>query len=103
MKDYTIMFTWKKNKEIGQKELKRDELYAIFTGLVEGYASVDNNQISKKLVEIIPEVDRIFINADHNATQDVPFIVYYINGECEILKIKRCHKIVWTIFDEYCQ
>lgn len=103
MKDYTIIFSWKKNQEVHQKELERNEVYAVFDGLVKGYASVDNNQISKKLVRIIPEVDKIFINADHNGTQDVPYIVYYINGERKILKIKRCHKIVWTIFDEYCK
>ena len=103
MKETTINFCWLEKGMRYQKELKRDEVYAIFDGLVKGYASADNNEISKKLVQIIPEVDKIFINRDHNETQDVPFIVYYINDEVHILKIRNCHKIVWTILNEYCK
>lgn len=103
MKENIINLRWIEKNMRHHKELKRDEVYAIFEGLVKGYASSDNNEISKKLIEIIPEVDEIFINKDHNETQDVPFIVYYINEEVHILKIRNCHKIVWTILNEYCK
>lgn len=103
MKNTTITFSWLEKSMRNRKQLKREEVYAIFDGLVKGYASSDNNEISKKLIEIIPDVDEIFINKDHNETQDVPFIVYYINGEVHVLKIRNCHKIVWTILNEYCK
>ncbi len=104
MKKTTITFSWIEKSMRYQKQLRRDEVYAIFDGLVKGYASSDNNEISKKLIEIIPEVDEIVINKDHNETQDVPFIVYYMDGgEVHILKIKNHHKIVWTILNEYCK
>ena len=104
MKKTTINFRWLEKGIRYHKELKRDEVYAVFEGLVKGYASCDNNEISKKLILIIPEVEEIFINKDYNATQDVPFIVYYMDGgEVHILKIKNHHKIVWTILNEYCK
>ena len=104
MKNTTITFSWIEKGLRYHKELKRDEVYAVFEGLVKGYASSDNNEISKKLIEIIPEVEEIFINKDYNATQDVPFIVYYMDGDdIHILKIRNHHKIVWTILNEYCK
>ena len=51
MKKTTITFSWIEKSMRYQKQLRRDEVYAIFDGLVKGYASSDNNEISKKLIE----------------------------------------------------
>ncbi len=103
MKDTAIIFGWRDKKQEYKVEINREDFYAIFYGLARGYHKIGDNQISKKLLEIIPEVDKIFINMDYNRTQDVPFIEYAINKEVGILKIMRCHRIVWSILEDHCK
>lgn len=102
MKSTRIDFQWTEGGETHNRILDRKKLYAIFNGLAEGYAG-DDNEISAKMVkDIIPYVDKISINKDHNETQEDPLISYEIDRQLRVLKIKRCHKIVWSILDRYC-
>ena len=96
----TISLEWITKGEEHHKELVRDELNVVFEGLIRGFQ--DDNEISKRFVsDIIQFAKTIRINQDVNETQDIPFITY--EGEhLNLLKIPRCHKIVWAILDKYC-
>ena len=104
MKSTAFIFAWKENGKVYQKEINRADFFAMFDGLAKGYKNMgDNaNEISKKLANIIPEVDRIFIDMDNNETQDVPSVQYLIKGKDQLLKIRRRHRIVWSILNDYC-
>ena len=102
MKNTRIDFQWIAGGKEYNKILDRQKMYSIFNGLAEGYAE-DENEISTKMVnDIIPNADKIAINKDYNETQDIPMISYEIDRNTKVLKIKRCHKIVWAILDRYC-
>ena len=100
MKKTRIMFVWREKGKQKCRQLRRRPLYDVFNGLVKGFDG--DNEISKKLVELIPEADSIIINKDINATQDVPFITVVTEEKTEMVKIRRYHKIVWSILDKYC-
>lgn len=102
MKKTAIIYSWKKDGEEHKKEISRKDFYDMFDGLKKGFAKSGDNEISKKMVEIIPEIEEIYINKDINETQDVPSVVYTINGEKKMLKIMRYHNIVWSILEKYC-
>lgn len=101
MKGEPIIFKWiNKGKEYS-RELNRDDMFVVFEGLANGFQN--DNEISKEMIrKVIPETDIIFVDMDVNSTQDIPFIVYIIDGKEEVLKILRHHKIVWAILDKYC-
>ena len=101
MKDTKIKLRWIEEGEEHKKELDREKMYEVFEGLVKGFER--DNYISRKMIsEIVPDVDSIFINKDYNSTQDVPSMAYKIDGVNYLLKIKRYHKIVWSILNKYC-
>ena len=102
MKDTAIIYEWIENGKEHQKEISREDFYAMFDGLAKGFEKLRDNEISKKLIKIIPEVDKIFINKDNNETQDVPSIAYCTNGDRKLLKIMRRHEIVWSMLNKYC-
>lgn len=102
MKNTDIIFEWIENGRKHETEVSRESFYAMFDGLAKGFEKIGDNEISKKLVKIIPEADKIFINKDINETQDVPSIAYSTNGDVKLIKIMRRHEIVWAIFDKYC-
>lgn len=102
MKDTAIIYAWKENGKEHQKEISREDFYAMFDGLAKGFEKIGDNEISKKLIEIIPEADKIFINKDINETQDIPSIAYSTNGDEQLVKIMRRHEIVWSILNKYC-
>lgn len=91
---------WIEQGEAYEKELVRLEVMAVFYGLYKGFA--EDNEISEKLVKILPDVEWIKINKDHNETQEVPCITYKANDIVGVMKIIRHHKIVWTILNTYC-
>ena len=102
MKNTAIIYEWIEKDKKHQKEICRDDFHAMFDGLSKGFEKIGDNEICKKLIKIIPEVDKISINMDANETQDVPSIAYYTNGKRELLKIMRRHEIVWGILNKYC-
>lgn len=98
----TISLKWIRNGELGVCEVNRQEFLQRFQELVKNYP--DNNEISQKLVKIIPHATQIKINYDINQTQDTPVITYRIHNDVlGILKILRHHKIVWNTLNEYCK
>lgn len=102
MKNTSINFQWTEGEQEYKKTIDRQKMYSIFKGLAVGYSG-DDNEISVKMVkDIIPCVDKISISKDYNLTQDIPMIFYQIGKETKVLKIKRRHKIVWSILDRYC-
>ncbi len=103
MKKVDIDFQWVCDKKTYFKKIEREKMYAIFNGFVIGYGGVPgNNEISKKMIEIIPVVDKIIINQDFNETQDIPMFSYEIDGTLNVLKIRRLHNIVWSVLNGYC-
>ena len=95
-----IIFRWKRGGQEYARLIDRREMLVVFEGLVKGFSN--DNEISEKLVSVIPILDEIKINVDFNATQEIPSIVYVIDGKVYVLKIIRYHKIVWAIFNKYC-
>lgn len=95
-----IKLKWISKGEKHEKMLNREEVLAVFQGLVKGF--VEDNEISEKMVKILPEVDWLKIDQDHNDTQEIPCLIYSVNGSIGILKIIRYHKIVWSILNKYC-
>lgn len=82
-------------------EINREEFLSHMQHLKETFSPQDN-QISTKLVELIPNMVSIRINNDVNETQNIPYI-WYVTTETEgILKIRRCHHIVWAFLNYYC-
>ena len=86
----------------------RHKIMAIFEGLKEGF--VDDNEISKKLLKVLPETVVLFINKDANKSMDVPQIgitLSRFDENCDPIKepifIRRYHKIVWSILDRLCE
>lgn len=102
MKNTEIIIEWVENSKMYEKSVDRNDMYVIFDGLAKGYAKPKDNEISKKLLKIIPEVDKIFINKDRNKSCDVPFIAYHIGEEMNVIAIRRYHEIVWSILRKYC-
>ncbi len=95
-----IKLKWIEKGKLYEKELGRAELMSLFYGLCQGFA--EDNEISKKLLNLIPDVEWIKINKDHNETQEVPCITYKVNDTVGVMKIIRHHKIVWAILNKYC-
>lgn len=77
-----------------QNDVDRKEIIKYFTWLKDRFP--DDNEISKKLLTVLDEVDCIYMNDDENANREVPFIEVVTNEERNIIKIIRHHKIVWT-------
>lgn len=95
-----IILKWVEKGKKHKKLICREKFLAVFEGIAIGFS--DDNEISKKLVELIPYLEEIKVNKDLNETQDVPFITYKVNGEKGIIKIIRYHKIVWSILNKFC-
>ena len=102
MKTTEIIFCWKEGKKDHRKEIDREDFYEMFCGLARGFEKMGDNQISKKLIEIIPDVDKISINKDVNRMQEIPYIAYYINENMQLMKIMRRHDIIWRILEKHC-
>ena len=108
MKNYTTLtFSWIKDGLQYKRVYDREKIASIFRGLKEGFE--DDNEISKKILEKLPETVVIFVNKDANNTQDVPQIGLtlskfdeYCDPIKEPLMIRRYHKIVWSIIDRLC-
>ena len=97
----TIPVLWRENGINYSKTLNRADVEAVFKGLQEGFR--DDNEIATVFVErIIPNAESIYINKDLNSTQDIPMVAYKIDNQLALVKVKRYHKIVWSILNKYC-
>lgn len=94
-----IVLTWTEKGTKHFKSMKKSGMLATFQGLAVGFS--DNNEISLKMVEIIPEAEELYINWD--STADVNQLYYTLkDGRKSSIPIIYHHKIVWAILRAYC-
>lgn len=98
MKESKVILEWKRNGELFSRELERKEIFAVFDGLIKAHP--ENCEISKKIVEILPEVDKFIINWD--STVDVKELYYKIGDKSKGIPIIYHHKIVWGQLETWC-
>ena len=93
-----LTLKWKKEGKIFKKEIERLKMIAPFEKLIKEFKN--NNEISKKLVKVIPVATEIHINWD--CTADVNRVYYTIEGATKSIPIIGAHSIVWTKLKELC-
>ena len=98
MRTDEIILKQKKQNKYFKKEMKREEVMATFEGLVKGFCN--NNEISKKLVEIIPVAFQIKINWDN--TEEINQVYYVLDDKEKGIPIINAHSIVWAVWNGYC-
>ena len=101
MKNDFIIFSWTEGHKQHIKEIDRENFFNVMDSIRKNF--VDNNSISTILCGIIPELVAISINKDRNQELDVPFIQIETKDAIDVVKILRHHKIIWSIFNEYCK
>ena len=94
-----ITLRWVKKSKKHSKEISKSEMLVVFEGLAKGFA--DDNEMSVKLIDIIKKADMLSLNKDIMQSQDTPFVAYNIGGVADILRIRRRHKIVWSILERF--
>ena len=98
-----IIFKRIKNYKMSCNKISKNRLMEVFKNIVIRFEEMGDNEISKKILELLPEAKSILINDDINKDKDVPFIVVQMkNREKHIIEIKRRHKIVWSLLESYC-
>ena len=97
-----IMLTYVVKSKTYQGEIDRQKFFDWMKDIAERFKG--NNEISTRFVKLIPKMTKMEINKDINETQDVPFVLYeeLNSNEQKILKIMRCHHIIWGFLDHYC-
>lgn len=96
-----IVFLVIENKELRVTRKSKEEVVTIMKTIRDCYS--DNNQISTKLSEILPETYIISVNKDRNDDLVEPLII------CETLKetipvgIINHHKIIWAHLNNWCE
>lgn len=99
-----ILLQWRTDGVEYEKELNRDDFYAIFDGLAKGFR--DENEISKIFLKYIPIASSVFINNDANSTRDRPFVVFlrnnldYGSNILKVVEVIRFHKIIWAVLNK---
>ena len=82
-------------------EINREEFFSWMSDIAKRFEG--NNEISTKLVEVIPSMVKMKINQDLNETKDVPFIqCENETGEIKAIQIRRHHRIIWGFLQHYC-
>lgn len=99
MKKEKIIFIQNK-KDGSEKKAKqsRKKVIKTFKKLVKNYP--DNNEIAKKLIKILPNVDKVIIPED-DLNRNNPYILCKINDGTIYMEIPRCHKICWNKLKEF--
>ena len=101
MKKETINLQWIEKEKRYEKEISRQDIIDIMKSLKNGFD--ENNEISKKMCEVLPTTVSIMINKDRNEQLDVPMISLKVGENTYVLEIRRNHKIIWGILNEYCK
>lgn len=82
-------------------KINREQFIQHMAGIAKMFE--DNNEISTKLVQLLPNIVYIKINQDLNDTQDVPYIIYgSVDKKTNVLRIRRNHRIIWAFLQRYC-
>lgn len=98
MRTDDIILKWKRKNKYFKKEMKREEVMATFEGLIKGFSN--NNEVSKKLAEIIPSSTEMKVNWD--STLEINQLYYVIDKKEKGLPIINAHSIVWAVWNGYC-
>lgn len=101
MKKETINLQWIEKEKRYEKEISRQDIIDIMKSLKNGFD--ENNEISKKMCEVLPTTVSIMINKDRNEQLDIPMISLKVGENTYVLEIRRNHKIIWGILNEYCK
>ena len=101
MKKETINLQWIEKEKMYEREISRQDIIDIMKSLKNGFD--ENNEISKKMCEVLPKTVSIMINKDRNEQLDIPMISLKVGENTYVLDIRRNHKIIWGILNEYCK
>ena len=101
MKKETINLQWIEKEKMYEREISRQYIIDIMKSLKNGFD--ENNEISKKMCEVLPKTVSIMINKDRNEQLDIPMISLKVGENTYVLEIRRNHKIIWGILNEYCK
>ncbi len=98
MKDSKIVFVRNTKREGVQKnEHDRKKVISYFEWLACEHPN--DNVISKRMLQFLPEVDEITIPED-DPDRQYPYILYRTNGDTNMFEIPRNHKICWSKLKE---
>ena len=101
MRKDEITFICKKEGVTKIKEVEREEFYKLMKSIKNSFS--DDNEISTKLVELIPDLTSITVDVERNSHLSIPCIYCVHNGETERIEVRRRHTVLWSIFDKYCE
>ena len=93
-----IILKWKRKNRYFKRQMNREEVMATFEGLIKGFSN--NNEVSKKLAEIIPTSTEMKINWDNTA--EINQLYYVVDDKEKGLPIINDHSIVWAVWNGYC-
>lgn len=89
-----------RKKENVVEYVKREDFLTLMISVRDNY--INNNQVSTKLVEYIPDLREITIDEDRNKELDIPFVMLVMNnGTTTAFRIPRWHNIIWSILNGY--
>lgn len=96
----TFNMEWMVNGEKNSRELNREDVRKTFQQLVFKYA--DNNGISKRIVSIVPYVEKFIINWDNTGEINSLYYITLDSNEVKGIPIFAAHKEVWKILKMIC-
>lgn len=96
-----IVFSWREgNGDWKVKLVDREKFVNLITSIRDGFT--DNNEVSSRLSEILPEVVMIRIDKKRNAENpESPMVECFTYEKVKIIKIPNIHTIMWGILNEY--
>ena len=96
-----IVLTWREeNGDWKVKLVDREKFVNLISSIRDG--CTDNNVVSTKLSEILPEMVMIRIDKKRNAENpESPMIECFTHEKVKMIKIPNIHTIMWGIFNEY--
>lgn len=98
-KSEEIILKWTLEGQDYEEPIERKVLMSTFNGLANGF--INNNEISKKLIEIIPVARELIINWDNTA--ETNRLYYLVDENIHSIPIPNAHNIVWAVLKGYCR
>lgn len=99
-----IVFKVMENNQLRIRSKSKQQMIAIMQSIKKNYP--DNNEISTKMCDLLPDMYSVLINEDrNNSCPENPIIVAYLVNETKfkVINIKNSHKIIWAHIKEWCQ
>ena len=80
-------------------KVDKGEFFVVMEYLKETYN--ENNEVSRQLIEIIPELEEISIDEPRCESMEVPCIVCRKkDNQLHAIAVRRTHRIIWAILNE---